>query len=119
MLRLSEFKGEEAFKVMGRVVGGIKAIFKDEGALKIIQNKEAGWMLDFFEYTLVEQSAKWLDLYCILTPNAKRSEVSTQDVITFASEFMNDEQLMSLFFSQSRMITSKTSIGSATENTEV
>lgn len=119
MNRLSEFKGEEAIKVMGRVVGGIKAIFKDEKAIGIIQGKGAGWMLDFFEYTLTEQSKLWLDLYCILTPNVKRENVSTQDIILFANEFMNDETLMSLFFSQSRMITSKTSIGSATENIEV
>lgn len=119
MMRLNEFKGEEAFKVMGRVVGGLKAIFQDKKAIEIIQGKEAGWMMDFFQYTLTEQSKQWLDLYCILTPDAKRDSVSTSDVISFASEFMNDEQLMSLFFSQSRMITSKTSSGSAMENTEV
>lgn len=119
MLRLSEFKGEEAFKVMGRVVGGFKAIFKDETALKIVKGKEEGWMLDFLEYTLTEQSGLWLNLYCTLTPNAKKEDVSTADVFDFAYEFTSDEKLMSLFFSQSRMITSKTSIGSATEITEV
>lgn len=118
-MKLSEFKGEEAFKVMGRTVGCLRAIFQDEKVLAITQAKEKGWILEFLEYSLCEQSNKWLDLYCILTPQAKRSEVSTQDVITFASDFTNDEQLMSLFFTQSRTMMPKTSIGSVTENTEV
>ena len=117
-MKLSEFKGEEAFKVMGKVVRVLRGIFKDEKCLEIIKAKQSGWVLDFLDYSLSEQSAMWLELFCALNPDKKPNDVSTQDVLTFAYEFMNDEQLMSLFFSQSQ-VTQKTSIGSAMENTGV
>lgn len=117
-MRLNEFKGEEAFKVMGRVVRSLRGMFKDEKVLAITTKKEEGWMLEFLEYSLSEQANIWLELFCNLNPDIKAEEVTTLDVISFAYEFTQDEQMMSLFFSQSQM-KPKTSIGSATENIEV
>lgn len=118
-MKLSEFKGEEAFKVMGRIIRSFRSVFKDEKIIKITKEKDKeGWVLDLLEYSLSEQASIWLDMFCTLNPEKKRSEVSTRDVIAFAYEFMNDEQLMSLFFSQSQN-KPLTSIGSATESTEV
>jgi len=117
-MKLQEFKGEEAFKVMGRVIGVLRGIFKDEKAVKIINKKNDGWVLDFLEYSLSEQASMWLKLFCTLNPDKQAGDVSTQDVIAFAYEFMNDPQLMNLFFSQSQT-KPKTSIGSAMESTEV
>lgn len=123
MKSLQEFKGEEAFKVMGRVISCLKSIFKNEEASKIIvegrKSKSQAWMMDFLEYSLTENAGEWMNLYCTLNPSADREDVSTQDVINFAFEFFNDSQLMSLFFSQSQQQTSMISIGSATQNTEV
>lgn len=125
MKSLREFKGEEAFKVMGRVITCLKRIFQDEKAAKIIVEKKQEnpnsdfWMMDFLEYTLTENSKEWLDLFCVLNPNEKREDVSTDDVISFAFEFFADDRLRSLFFSQSQQVTSKTSIGSAMASTEV
>lgn len=125
MKSLREFKGEEAFKVMGRVITCLKRIFQDEKASQIIIEKRQEnpnsemWMMDFLEYSLIEDSKEWLDLFCVLNPNIPRAEASTDDVIAFAFEFFADERLRSLFFSQSQQVTLKTSIGSAMENIEV
>lgn len=125
MKALQEFKGEEAFRVMGRIISCLKSIFKNEEAAKIIvEGRKAnpnsnGWMMDFLEYSLTENSKEWLDMFCTLNPNSDRDEISTDDVINFAFEFYTDSKLMSLFISQSQQVTSKTSIGSATESTGV
>lgn len=119
---LQKFKGEDAFRVMGRVVRVLRSIFEDEKCVEIINKRDPNnnyWMLDFFDYTLIEQSGKWLELYCTFYPEANKNEVSTEDVFTFAYDFMNDDKMMSLFMSQSQMKEPKTSIGSATESTEV
>jgi len=125
MKSLKEFKGEEAFKVMGRVISCLKKIFQDEKAGKIIiegrkdNPNSTKWMMDFLEYSLTQNSGEWLDMFCTLNPHAQRDEVSTDDVINFAFEFYSDSKLMSLFISQSQQVTSKTSTGSAMANTEV
>lgn len=119
-MKLSDFKGEEAFKVMGKLIGSLKKLFSDKKASEIVRNHGAGtgWIMDFFEYSLIEQSGVWLEMFKTLNPEIPEGEISTQNVVTFAYEFMQDPQLTSLFFSQGRT-TLKTSIGSATENTEV
>ena len=119
---LQKFKGEDAFRVMGRVVRVLRSIFQDEKCVEIINKRDPNnnlWMLDFFDYTLMEQSGKWLELYCTFYPEVAKENVSTEDVFTFAYDFMNDDKMMSLFMSQSQMNEPKTSIGSATESTEV
>jgi len=118
-MKLSEFKGEDAFKVMGRVISVLKRLFLDKKASEIINKKSEAYLMEFFEYSLTNQSKEWLEMFTILNPEKKAEDVSTTDVIVFASDFIHDEQLMSLFFSQSRTMKPKTSIGSATENTEV
>ncbi|MBR4426401.1 MAG: hypothetical protein IKS77_01750 [Spirochaetales bacterium] len=118
-MKLSDFKGEDAFKVMGKVISYLKEMFIDPKATEIVNKKEQGWMFDFLTYSLGEQSKIWLNLFCTLNPEKKAEDVSTADVISFAYEFTQDEQMMSLFFSQSRTKNVKTSIGSAMENTEV
>lgn len=118
-MKLSDIKGEEAFRVMGRLVSILKRMFSDEKAQKIILEKQEGYLMTFFEYSLGKQSADWLEMFVALNPDKKAEEVTPMDVIAFAYEFMNDEQMMSLFFSQGGTMIQKTSIGSATENTEV
>lgn len=118
-MKLCDFKGEEAFKVMGKTISVLKRIFLNKKASEIIDKKSKGYLMEFFEFSLTEQSKEWLELFTILNPDKAPEEVSTQDVIAFAYDFINDEQLMSLFFSQSRTTKLKTSIGSAMENTEV
>jgi len=117
-MRLKDFKGEEAFKVMGKMVSCLRRMFQDKKASDIVITKKQGWILEFLEYSLCEQAGVWLDMFKALNPDVPEEEISTQNVVIFASEFMQDPELTSLFFSQGRT-TSKTSIGSATENTEV
>lgn len=116
-MNLCEFKGEEAFKVMGKIIRILREIFKDENVIEMTTKKEKGWILAFLDYSLENQSKNWLDLFVALNPSIKPKDVTTMDVLAFAYEFVNDEQMMSLFFSQSRM-NQKKSIGSASENTE-
>lgn len=118
-MKLTDIKGEEAFRVMGRLVSILKKMFSDEQAQKIILEKKEGYLMTFFEYSLDKQAKEWLEMFVALNPDKKAEEVSPMDVIAFAYEFTQDEQMMSLFFSQGRAIMSKTSIGSATENIEV
>jgi hypothetical protein len=118
-MKLADFKGEAAFKVMGEVVSTLRVMFQDEKVLKIVTEQKQGYLLEFFEYSLKEQSKQWLDLFTALNPDKDREEVNPMDVVAFALEFRNDEQLMSLFFSSGRTMAMTTSIGSATENTEV
>ena len=118
-MKLADFKGEEAFRVMGRVVSVLKKMFSDEKATKIILEKKEGYLMTFFEYSLDKQAAQWLDMFVTLNPGIKREDVTPMDVVSFAYEFMQDEQMMSLFFSSGRTMTQKTSIGSAMASTEV
>lgn len=116
-MRLSDIKGEQAFKTIGAVVGCLRELFKDEKVNKIVQNQEPGWILDFFSLSLEGNPDVWMKMYLLLNPDVERNDVSIGSVIKFAYEFKNDPELMTLFFSQSDP-TEKKSTGSLTENTE-
>ena len=117
-MKLSDFKGEDAFKVMGRLLSVFSQFFADEGVKKIYDEKEDGWVKALFNYTLENCSGAWLELYSILNPDVPKNEVNLPKVFVFATELMNDKELMELFFSQGKTM-QVTSIGLATENTEV
>ena len=116
-MKLSEIKGQEAFKAMGAVVGCLRELFQDKKLSKIATEQKTGWLLDFFSVSLEERSEVWMKMFLALNPDMKESDVSVGSVIRFAYDFKNDPELMSLFFSQGGQM-QKTSIGSPTENTE-
>lgn len=116
-MRLSEIKGEQAFKAIGQIVGCLRELFTDEKVLKIVTEQQKGWMLEFFQTSLEERSETWLKMYLILNPETDVNDVSLGSVVRFAYDFKNDPELMSLFFSQSEQ-TVKNFSGSHTENIE-
>ena len=116
-MKLSEIKGEQAFKTIGKVVGCLRKMFSDEELNNIVQEQKEGWVLVFLEESLERKTDIWCEMYLALNPGETKENISVGSVISFAYEFKNDEQLMSLFFSQGEQIV-KTSIGSPMENTE-
>lgn len=114
---LKDLKGNEAFKAMGRVIGGFRKLFKDPTLAEIAAKKPQGWILEFFEISLDEHSDIWMDMFLALNPDKAEEDISLGSVIKFALEIKNDEEIMSLFFSQSDQ-TENTPSGSLTENTE-
>ncbi len=117
-MKLSDFKGADAFKVMGKLLDVFKVFFADEGIKEIYDKKEKGWINNLFTYSLENCSEAWVELFLIFNPDLKKDDVNLARVFVFATEVMNDEELMQLFFSQGKT-TLVTSIGLATENTEV
>lgn len=99
-MRLSDIKGQDAFKAMGSLIGYLREMFKDEKLLQVVKEQKIGWMLDFFSVSLEEHSDIWMKMYMVLNPGIKEEDVSMGSVIKFAYEFKNDPELMSLFFSQ-------------------
>lgn len=116
-MKLAEFKGEEAFKKIGKVVSCLRKMFEDKRLAMIAKAQNEGWILAFFEISLAEHSDLWVKLYLELNPDETEEDISLQSVIHFAYEFMNDKELNSLFFSSSEQ-TAMTSSGSPMENTE-
>lgn len=116
-MRLSEIKGDQTFKAIGGIVKCLREIFTDKQIMKIVNDKQTGWMLDMFSVSLEEKADVWMRMFLILNPDVKEEDVSIGNVIKFAYEFKNDEELMSLFFSQGEQMVTKSS-GSPTENTE-
>lgn len=114
-MKLSDIKGQEAFKVMGTMIGCLREMFSDKELGKIATEQKAGWVLDFFSVSLEKKSDIWMRMYLILNPDTKEEEVSLGSVIKFAYDFKNDPELMSLFFSQGEQ-TEKTSTGSPMVN---
>lgn len=115
-MRLSEIKGEEAFKTIGKLIGCLREMY-DEETIKIATEQKTGWIFEFFQVTLEKKSDVWVRAYMILNPEIKKENISLGSVIKFAYDFKNDQELMSLFFSQSEQIVNSSS-GSPTENTE-
>lgn len=113
-MRLSDIKGEQAFKAVGQIVGCLREMFEDDNLAKIVDNENKGWILEFFQISLENKSDVWMKMYKILNPDV---EVTLASVIKFAFDFKNDPELMGLFFSQGEQMV-KNSSGSPTENTE-
>lgn len=99
-MRLSDIKGQDAFKVIGTVVGCLRDMFKDEKLSRIVREQKAGWLLEFFSMSLDNHSDIWMRMYLALNPDVDEENVSVGSVIRFATDFKNDPELMSLFFSQ-------------------
>lgn len=116
-MRLSDIKGVEAFKTIGKIVGCLRGLYENEKLLKIATEQKTGWIMDFFSISLEEESETWMKMFIILNPGVKEEDINLGSVIKFAYEFKNDPELMSLFFSQGEQ-TVKTSSGSPMVNTE-
>ena len=116
-MRLSDIKGQDAFKAVGKVIGCLRELFKDEALSAIVREKEAGWILDFFAVSLEKNSATWEKMFRILNPDVK--EYSLGSVIRFAYDFKNDPELMSLFFSQGEQMENKSSGSPMVNITEI
>lgn len=118
---LDKFKGNEAFRVIGKVIHEFKSFYENEKVMKIVtergNQKNNNWVLELLEVSLSEDAEKWMRLYLVLNPEKKAEDVTTFDVFKFANEFISDPTMMNLFFSQSRTAVPISS-GSAMENTE-
>lgn len=118
---LDKFKGNEAFRVIGKVIHEFKSFYENEKVMKIVtergNQKNNNWVLELLEVSLSEDAEKWMKLYLVLNPEKKAEDVTTFDVFKFANEFISDPTMMNLFFSQSRTV-APISSGSAMENTE-
>lgn len=118
---LDKFKGNEAFRVIGKVIHEFKSFYDNEKVMKIVtegrKQSNNNWVLDLLEVSLSEDSEKWMKLFLVLNPEKKAEDVTTFDVFRFANEFISDPTLMNLFFSQSRTV-APISSGSAMANTE-
>ena len=114
-MKISDIKGQEAFKALGAIIGCLRELFQDKQLSKITTEQKAGWLLDFFSVSLEKKSDVWMKMYLILNPDKKEEEVSIASVIKFAYDFKNDPELMSLFFSQGDQMV-RTSSGSPMVN---
>lgn len=118
---LDKFKGNEAFRVIGKVIHEFKSFYENKKVMKIVaergNQKNNNWVLELLEVSLSEDAEKWMRLYLVLNPEKKAEDVTTFDVFKFANEFISDPTMMNLFFSQSRTV-APISSGSAMENTE-
>ncbi len=112
-MKLSDFKGQEAFRVVGHLMRCLQEMFKDEKLLKIATEKKAGWIIEFFAESLENKPEIWEKMFVLLNPNNK--DYNLGSVIKFAYDFKNDPELMSLFFSQGDQMQSESS-GSPTVN---
>lgn len=118
---LDKFKGNEAFRVIGKVIHEFKSFYENEKVMKIVtegrKQKNNNWVLELLEVSLSEDAEKWMRLFLVLNPDKKAEDVTTFDVFKFANEFISDPTMMNLFFSHSRTV-APISSGSAMENTE-
>lgn len=118
---LDKFKGNEAFRVIGKVIHEFKSFYDNKKVMDIVaegrKSKNTKWVLEFLEVSLSEEPEKWMNLFLVLNPEKKAEDVTTFDVFRFANEFISDPTLMNLFFSQSRTV-APISSGSAMANTE-
>jgi hypothetical protein len=118
---LDKFKGNEAFRVIGKVIHEFKSFYDNKKIMDIVaegrKTKNSNWVLELLEVSLSEEPEKWMNLFLVLNPEKKASEVTTFDVIRFGNEIVSDPTMMNLFFSQSRTV-APISSGSAMANTE-
>ena len=113
-MRLSDIKGQDAFKTVGKVMRCIQDLFKDEKLILIATEKKKGWIIEFFAESLENKPDIWERMFILLNPDVK--DYNLGSVIKFAYDFKNDPELMSLFFSQGEQMQDKSS-GSPTVNT--
>lgn len=118
---LDKFKGNEAFRVIGKVIHEFKSFYDNKKVMEIVaegrQKKNSNWVLELLEVSLSEEPEKWMNLFLVLNPEKKADDVTTFDVIRFGNEIVSDPTMMNLFFSQSRTV-APISSGSAMANTE-
>lgn len=118
---LDKFKGNEAFRVIGKVIHEFKSFYDNKKVMNIVaegrKQKNSNWVLELLEVSLSEEPEKWMNLFLVLNPDRKAEDVTTFDVFRFANELLSDPTIMNLFFSQSRTV-APISSGSAMANTE-
>lgn len=118
---LDKFKGNDAFRVIGKVIHEFKSFYDNKKVMDIVaegrKDKNTRWVLEFLEVSLSEEPEKWMNLFLVLNPDKKAEDVTTYDVFKFGNEIVSDPTMMNLFFSQSRTV-APISSGSAMENTE-
>jgi hypothetical protein len=118
---LDKFKGNEAFRVIGKVIHEFKSFYDNKKVMDIVaegrKTKNSKWVLEFLEVSLSEDPEKWMNLFLVLNHEKKAEDVTTFDVIRFGNEIVSDPTMMNLFFSQSRTV-APISSGSAMANTE-
>jgi hypothetical protein len=118
---LDKFKGNEAFRVIGKVIHEFKSFYDNKKIMNIVaegrKQKNSNWVLELLEVSLSEEPEKWMNLLLVLNPDRKAEDVTTFDVFRFANELLSDPTIMNLFFSQSRTV-APISSGSAMANTE-
>ena len=118
---LDKFKGNDAFRVIGKVIHEFKSFYDNKKVMDIVaegrKDKNTKWVLEFLEVSLSEEPEKWMNLFLVLNPDKKAEDVTTFDVFKFGNEIVSDPTMMNLFFSQSRTVVPISS-GSAMENTE-
>lgn len=118
---LDKFKGNEAFRVIGKVIHEFKSFYDNKKIMDIVaegrKTKNSNWVLELLEVSLSEEPEKWMNLFLVLNPEKKADDVTTFDVIRFGNEIVSDPTMMNLFFSQSRTV-APISSGSAMANTE-
>ncbi len=118
---LDKFKGNDAFRVIGKVIHEFKSFYDNKKVMEIVaegrKDKNTRWVLEFLEVSLSEEPEKWMNLFLVLNPDKKAEDVTTFDVFKFGNEIVSDPTMMNLFFSQSRTVVPISS-GSAMENTE-
>lgn len=118
---LDKFKGNEAFRVIGKVIHEFKSFYDNKKVMDIVaegrKKKDSRWVLEFLEVSLSEEPEKWMNLFLVLNPDKKADDVTTFDVFRFGNEIVSDPTMMNLFFSQSRTV-APISSGSAMANTE-
>lgn len=115
-MKLKEIKGPEAFKTVGRITACLRDMFTEEKLQKIVAEQKPGWILEFFTASLEEKADLWQKMFLLLNPDKTEEDVTLGAVLSFAADFKNDPDLMSLFFSQGGQIVPNSS-GSLMENT--
>ena len=114
-MKLSDFKGEEAIEVLADIMEPASVIMSDPDVQRMITHKGNSY-LKIASYILKEHPKDILNMYEPLTKESKE-EATPPKLIRLILDIINDEELRSLFSSQSPDEALKSS-GSATENTE-
>ena len=64
---LDKFKGNEAFRVIGKVIHEFKSFYDNKKVMDIVaegrKTKNTKWVLEFLEVSLSEEPEKWMNLF--------------------------------------------------------
>ena len=69
---LDKFKGNEAFRVIGKVIHEFKSFYDNKKIMDIVaegrKTKNSNWVLELLEVSLSEEPEKWMNLFLVLNP---------------------------------------------------